>query len=184
MTLTEMAEQLEIDRAPRTALEYGAVATPERVRRALEFGGRALVTVRSAKSGHHVTVNMVARARKRGGGFVPRNTVAGRIGIAEGATAIEVRDPGADYPDNYVGRFYLDTGEWRAGRSADGARVWTAERVLAYALQGRALPGEVFLAAQCSSCGKTLTDPVSVERGIGPECYGRHTGSHAAPREA
>lgn len=156
---------------------HGVVADPERVRHALEHGGRAVVTVRSWKSGKHVTIVLVARKRRpEGSGWVPRNTSAGRVGIGE-ADAIEARDPELEYPDNYVGRFYLDTGEWRAGKDADGARVWTAERVIAYALAGQDLQSEVFLASQCSYCGKQLTDPESIERGIGPECYGKHTKS-------
>ena len=36
-------------------------------------------------------------------------------------------------------------------------------------------------ASRCGRCMRTLTDPVSIERGIGPECYGRDTGSQHAP---
>jgi hypothetical protein len=31
--------------------------------------------------------------------------------------------------------------------------------------------------ARCGKCGRALTDPVSIARGIGPECYGASTGS-------
>jgi hypothetical protein len=30
------------------------------------------------------------------------------------------------------------------------------------------------VSGHCCVCGKTLTDPVSVERGIGPDCWGKH----------
>lgn len=160
--------------------EHGVVASPARVKAALENGGRAVVTVRSHKTRKHVTVVFVARKRRESGGWVPRNTSAGRVGIG-GADAIEARDPDLEYPNNYVGRFYLDTGEWRAGREADGARVYAAEKVIAYALAGQELSSEVFLATECSYCGHQLKDPVSIERGVGPECYGKHTGSKAVP---
>jgi hypothetical protein len=41
-------------------------------------------------------------------------------------------------------------------------------------------------ASRCGRCFRTLTDPVSIDRGIGPECFGRDTGSQhvAAEREA
>lgn len=29
----------------------------------------------------------------------------------------------------------------------------------------------------CSCCGAELTDPISIERGMGPECYGKATGA-------
>lgn len=174
-TMTE-AEQVRTD-------EYGAIAAPEKIAHALRYGGRAVVTVRSLKTGHHVTINLVCRKRKPSGqGWVSRATKAGRLGIAEGAEVVEVRDPDLEYGENYVGRFYVNDGEWRAGRGADAKRVWTAERVIGYALAGTPLPAEVFLATQCSFCGKKLTDPESVERGIGPECYGMATRSRSASR--
>lgn len=174
-TLTEAAEVL--------MTPYGAEATPERVAHALRYGGRAVVTLRSHKTGQHVTINLVGRMPKPGGkGWVSRGTKAGRVGIAEGATVIEVRDPDLEYPDDYVGRFYVADGEWRAGKGADAKRVWTAERVLGYALGGLVFQSEVFLATTCSFCARKLTDPVSVERGVGPECWGDATGSKVAGR--
>lgn len=158
--------------------EY-AVATPESVRHALEHG-RALVTVRSFKTGKHVTILFTGRKAKPGGGYVSRATSEGRVGLGTGADVIEVRDTLADYPDNYVGRLYTDSAEWRAGKAANGARVYAAEKVLAYALGQAALASDIFLATQCGRCGKQLTDPVSVERGLGPECFGVATGSKVA----
>lgn len=170
--------------APVSTTEFDGqdyvTATPEKVRAALEHG-RALVTLRSHKTQKHVTILFVGRARKADGhGWIPRNTKAGRVGLDNGADAIEVRDELREYPDNYVGRFYTNSGEWKAGQSADGIRVWTAEMVLGYALNGQELASDVFLATQCTSCGKQLTDPESIERGKGPECWGTHTNSVVA----
>jgi hypothetical protein len=40
-------------------------------------------------------------------------------------------------------------------------------------------------ASRCGRCFRTLTDPVSIDRGIGPECFGRDTGSqHVAAERA
>lgn len=38
----------------------------------------------------------------------------------------------------------------------------------------------VHLEDRCSACGRELTDPVSIERGMGNDCYGKATGSKAA----
>lgn len=38
----------------------------------------------------------------------------------------------------------------------------------------------VHVEERCSCCARELTDPVSIERGIGPECYRKATGSKAA----
>lgn len=162
--------------------ENAVLATAEMVAAALRDGGRAQVTIRSRETGQHVKVLLTARKRRDGGeGFLPRTSRAGRVGIQD-ATVIEARDPEQEYPDNYVGRLYLDSNEWRAGRGADAKRVWAAEKVLTYALGGYDLlrVADVFLATQCSSCGRKLDDPTSIERGIGPECYGQVTGSRHA----
>jgi hypothetical protein len=159
-------------------------APPEMVRRAFEDGGRAVATVRSKKTGQHITIVLTARKRKQGGGYVSRGTIAGRVGIQD-ADVLEARDPDLEYPDNYIGRVYLDSGEWKPGRDADPSRAWTAQKVIAYGL-GRfdlAAVADVFLASQCSYCGRPLTDPESIERGIGPECFGRHTKSRLAERQ-
>jgi hypothetical protein len=36
---------------------------------------------------------------------------------------------------------------------------------------------EIHEESVCGCCGRELTDPVSIERGIGPDCYGKQTGT-------
>lgn len=69
-------------------------------------------------------------------------------------------------------------------RNADAVLKYAAEAALAYAWLGEAgLPKPtngtvtVLESDHCSCCGRTLTDPESIARGIGPECYGRTTGT-------
>lgn len=172
----------DVEPAPAPG-EFGVEADGPRIREMLETGGRAVVTVRSLATKKHVTVLLYARKRKDGGkGFVSRATTAGRVGMGD-ADCVEARDPDRDYPDNYVGRFYTNDGEWRSGKEADPSRAWTAEKVMAYAVGGYPLrdQAEVYVSCECAMCGRPLTDPVSIERGIGPECYGKVTGSKAAP---
>lgn len=158
-------------------------ATPEMVRAAVLDGGHATVTVKSP-SGRHVTIQLVCRAKKASGqGWVSRATQAGRVGFGD-AACIEARDPDLEYPENYIGRFYKDTGEWKAGRSADGARVWTAERVIGLALGSATFESaEVFLATQCCVCARPLRHPESIAELIGPECSGRRREGRAAARQ-
>lgn len=62
--------------------------------------------------------------------------------------------------------------------NADPARAWCVKQLLAFvAGQPTATGLEVFEEECCGRCGRALTDPVSIERGIGPECYGMLTGS-------
>jgi hypothetical protein len=158
-------------------------ASADVIREALTGGGRAVVSVRSQRSGKHVTIVLYCRKQKEGErGYVSRATAAGRVGLSD-AYCVEARAEDMEYPDNYVGRLYLPDGpRWRAGKQADALRTWTAEKVLSFALGGYPLDhqADVFIATSCSYCGKRLTDPVSVERGVGPECYGRATGSKVA----
>lgn len=168
MTLTEVPEWVE--------------STPEAAADQLLDGGRLLASVRSRKTGNHVTILLIARKKKpTGKGFVPRNTEAGKVGFRD-ADVLEARDPDREYPDNYVGRFYRDNMQWRAGKEADAARAWTADRLIAWALSGQLLEmADVRIATQCCVCGKRLTHPESVERGIGPECGSQRTIGKAAP---
>lgn len=159
MSITEIPEQI--------------TATGPILRKALLDGGYLTVTVRSA-SGKHVTIDLVCRKKKAGGqGWVSRATKAGRVGFTAG-DVIEARDPRLEYPENYVGRFYKDTAEWKAGTHADGKRVWVAERIIGAALSGELsfASAEVFVSTKCSSCGRKLTHPESVEVLEGPECRG------------
>lgn len=68
--------------------------------------------------------------------------------------------------------------------SDDRLLVYAAEAAVAYAWFGdTGVPtpknGSVAVVEEstCGACGRELTDPVSVERGIGPECFGKATGT-------
>jgi hypothetical protein len=156
--------------------------TAERLRALLVDGGRATVSVRSHRTGDHVTLVLTARARDCAGRWVSRATRAGRVGMND-AACVEVRDPDLEYPDNYVGRWYQDGG-WRPGRTADRARSWAAEHVLTWATGGYDLApfAEVFAATTCCVCGRKLRHPESVIDLIGPECKGRQTEGRQAAR--
>jgi hypothetical protein len=71
------------------------------------------------------------------------------------------------------------------GRDERGHRPlirYAAHAALQYAWTGEVpQPGngtvEAVEAARCGRCGAQLTDRESIERGLGPECYGKRTGS-------
>jgi hypothetical protein len=170
---------------PTEALEQERTeATPDRLREALEDGGRAVISVRSKKTGQHVPIRFAAKKKKPDGrGYLSRGTIKGRVGTKD-ADVIFADDPSLAWPDDKVGTFDLRTGEWRPTKDVDASRLWAAEKALAWALGRYSLDekAEVFIELRCCFCGHPLTDPVSIERGIGPECYGRHTGSKSAKR--
>lgn len=80
----------------------------------------------------------------------------------------------------------LDKGECTEARPRRGDHdrllVYAAVAAVKYAWLG-VLPtpanGSVTVleASHCGRCGRTLTDPLSIDRGIGPECAGKATGT-------
>jgi hypothetical protein len=169
------------------------VQVPEKVqvsadalRQALEDGGRAEVTVRSKKTGAHVYVTLSCKKRKPDGpGYLSRGTKAGRVGLAD-ADKIDAADPDLEFPDNQIGAYGKKSDRFYPNKGVDPARVWAADHVIAWALGAFPMldaQADVFLATKCCSCGKKLKDPVSVARGVGPECYGQVTGSKKAPHQ-
>lgn len=99
---------------------------------------------------------------------------------------LEVPNAGGTFPDK-IGTFYPRTGRFFADNQADPKRI-DAAIMATYWLEGGydGLEGAVGDGAAqydfqeesyCGKCGRQLTDPVSIERGIGPECYGKDTGA-------
>lgn len=76
--------------------------------------------------------------------------------------------------------------EARDARGDNKLLRYAAEAAVKYAWHGT-LPtppnGSVTVTESdtCSMCGRTLTDPVSIERGIGPECFGKATDAKVIP---
>lgn len=168
-------------RQERAGIPDQVAADGELVRRLLEEGGRVRASVRSRATGRHVNVLLIAKRKGADGKFVSRATQEGRVGIGN-AVVVFAEDPDRPWPDNRLGSFWLDTGEWKPAPGGDPARQWAAFALLRYGLSDFALDeqAEVFVATQCSRCGKQLTDPVSVERGQGPECAKQPTRSRTA----
>lgn len=152
--------------APGSDRDAVAIMTPKastRAGRMLLAGGiEATVTL---PSGLHVTINVRTRART-GRGWTnaapqeqgARTTVkvlgqrVGWINVdADGNWTMTVRTRRDDVRQALAALFAYCAG------SESGCRVQEASR--------------------CGRCMRTLTDPVSIDRGIGPECFGRDTGS-------
>lgn len=86
--------------------------------------------------------------------------------------------------------FHVDAGGGRIvaarndPRNEDRLLRYAAECALSFAWNGEAgLPtptnGSVAVVESdnCGMCGRTLTDPESIARGVGPECHGKATGT-------
>lgn len=133
--------------------------------------GRLTATLRSKVTGTHMTISFSAKAKIDGKWKTVPFSEATHVFIQQGQGGWGSAKVGTYYPAN--GKFYtekgFDTRPW----------VWTVTHVLAAAHTG-ILDTEQYdiqEANRCGKCGKELTDPVSIERGIGPTCADEATGS-------
>jgi hypothetical protein len=154
----------------------------QRVADALRIGGRARVTVTSKATGKHLTVRLACKKKGEDGRWISRARKDGRVGIDD-AKAVFVDGGDAAFA-GWVATLYTGSGVWYTPDSWEDSRgehyAWAARKVITWALSGDAAfdeVAEVELAEECSVCGRGLTDPESITRGVGPECYGAATGS-------
>jgi hypothetical protein len=122
--------------------------------------------------GRHATVTV--RTRKRSG----RGWTNGALGEDGARTTISILG-------QRVGWINVDGDRLDVTIRTRRSDFATAIReVIAYAA-GQATNYRVQEASRCGRCFRVLTDPVSIDRGIGPECFGRDTGSqHVAAERA
>jgi hypothetical protein len=90
---------------------------------------------------------------------------------------VSVKSSGGTWPYRYIGLLNKDTGairctpksEFVTGTKEYNVAAWACATVIGHKL----LPDgyKIEHAGQCGKCGKTLTDPLSIERGIGPDCW-------------
>lgn len=137
--------------------------------------GRVKVTVTSHKTGEHITILFKVFVDNRNKEFAPKGKNWMPCTWDE-ATHVFIEVPNQGDWNDKVGTYYPRNGKFYEDRSADGARIYAA------ALAARWLNGETFEStcqeeSECARCGLTLTDPVSIARGIGPVCLGKMTGS-------
>jgi hypothetical protein len=145
------------------------------VAQALSFG-KLFVTVKSLKSGQHLTLKFVAKVKKETGGY-------GKVESLSEATHVFVSD--AHDWTNKVGTFYPRNGKFYDADGANQGLVFAAEQVLQYATWGEHHPRiEIVERQSCRRCGAALDDNVSKDRGFGPDCFGIITGSKHVSRKA
>jgi hypothetical protein len=150
--------------------EYTWIPQPDnRAGRMLLAGGiEATVTV---ASGEHVTIRIRTR--------VQNGTSTGWRNCAPG-------DPGARTTikilDRKVGWINVEgaAAAWKLTLRTRNTEYIAAIRALFESAAGVTPAYRVQVADRCGRCFRTLTDPVSIDRGVGPECYGQGTGSQHA----
>lgn len=137
------------------------------------LAGRLTATVVSGKTGQHITVRFKSKFKDEETGGWLNAPFAKATHVF-----IDIPLPDSSWGDK-VGTYYPDKGTFWQDKNADIARVFAARQVLLYAggLPLHPQVAEIKIASFCGRCGRPLSDPVSIDRGIGPECYGGGTGS-------
>jgi hypothetical protein len=139
--------------------------------------GRVTVTFTSPHTGEHVTILAKARGKDENDQWVSTP-------LAD-ALVVFFEVPNSQGWNDKVGKATRSKGFVPDAR-ADAARTFCARQLLRF-VAGEPLAAG--LTAQesdhCGRCGRELTDPVSIARGIGPHCLGLATGSvHQAKGQA
>jgi hypothetical protein len=89
-------------------------------------------------------------------------------------------EPDNEFGYKYIGHIFSDGGYWHGNKSkihqgAPGAVAfkWFYEKVIVEGKTPEAIGLAVWHEGRCGKCGRKLTVPESIARGIGPECYAR-----------
>lgn len=136
------------------------------------LAGRLVATLRSKLTDQHITIQLKASAKHDRWQTVPYSE-ATHVFIDVPATSIDggYNDKvGTLYPPHTL-RSYR--GQFLADRNADPTRIWAAKQVLLIACGLVPIETdqyEVLQSSFCWRCGKELTQPDSIERGMGPTC--------------
>lgn len=138
--------------------------------------GNVTVTVTSWKTGQHVTVRLKCNVDNRDRTYKANGKNWEKCPL-EDATHVFIDVPAADggFGDK-IGTFYPKTGTFYKDTNADEARVYAAA-IVAHWLNGDDVRSTCQEESRCGVCARPLTDPVSITRGIGPECFGKVTAS-------
>jgi hypothetical protein len=148
--------------------------------------GDVRVTVTYIPTEQHITVRFKALLDNRyADGERPRPNVTKnwiRVPLKEASHVfVEVPRSGGEWPDK-IGGFYPRTGRFFSDDDADPERVETAALAARWLNEGRDAASRIGKfrlqeESYCGKCGTALTDPESIDRGIGPECYKKETRS-------
>jgi len=145
----------------------GRLTTVEQVR-AYALAGNATVTLVSTSTGKRFTYRLRATEKQD-----PPSKVSHFVNVMNGA------DNEGDFV--YLGHVFATSHDYVHGRkSRIGAEAPSAKAFAwfwAKVIQGTgdAIPAalEVWHEGRCGACGRKLTVPESIARGLGPECAGR-----------
>ncbi len=157
-------ETMEMTQADETAIADGPHMSNAAAARKFILGGKAIFTLQSQRTGKRFTYRV-----KQGKPSERYPNPAYFVGVLTGP------ENTTDYSD--LGMIFNES-TFKMKR--DGSISADAPSAVAFdwawkALQGAEMPAmlNMFHMGRCCKCGLPLTDPVSIESGMGPTCRGR-----------
>lgn len=127
-------------------------------RKAYIFGGDAVLTLVNPQTGSRFTYRVRGKDADTGG----------RLFFVQVLVGPNNRE---DY--QFLGTVFPN-GEYRHGRKSPLREDAPSARAWAWLMRNMEHPGvEVWHEGKCSKCGRALTDPESIVRGLGPVCAER-----------
>lgn len=164
--------------------------TPDEKHRAgrMMSAGRVTVTVTPEDGGEHITVLLKSYVDNRDRAYKEDGKNWEACSLAEASHVFcEVPRPSSEWNDK-IGTFYPRTGRWFDADSGDPVRIAAAKMVATWLVDPSyvcAVTAYKFQESDnCGKCGLPLTDPVSLEVGMGPTCRGKETGSQHQVKNA
>jgi hypothetical protein len=149
-------------------LERKAIQDPEWIKKFL-LAGNATVTLVSTKTQNRLTFKCEAVKVEEGQ----------RPGPVSHFVKL-LTDPDNERGYTYLGHIYKDGKYWHGNKSKISHTAPSAEafryfygKVIQGGMRPETVNLEVWHEGKCGKCGRKLTVPESIERGIGPECYSR-----------
>ena len=130
--------------------------------------GRLTATMRSKKTEEHITLTLNSMVK---------DGQWKHVSFAE-ATHVFIKLGRGEYGSTTIATFYPQKSQIYFNTEVE-AYKYVVRNILVAAQTGvnETTAFEIFEEERCGVCGLALTDPISIERGIGPTCLGRITGS-------
>ncbi len=140
------------------------------VRAARQLAAGRVTATFVSPTGTHITLTAKCRAPKESGTGWETSSI-------DRAKVIFIEVPNDSGYGDKVAKVTQSKG-LVAQPGADKARVWCAEQLLNIVAGRPTAPSlQILIEDTCGKCGRALTDPISIERGLGPDCANMPTGS-------
>lgn len=139
--------------------------------RAFALAGNAIITLQSLKTGAHFTYKVTKPN--------PEKSAAKGYANSEETYFVKMLTGGSADEGEWIYLGMIRNGNFALTKASGRFLDAPSYKAFLYFWRSRALPAELVVRheGRCGRCGRTLTVPESIDRGIGPECAGKMEGA-------